>query len=182
MIALLVIDQQKGIDHPKLGERNNLNAEKAMLNLLSKWRKLSWPIFHIRHCSTERQSVFWPEQDGYEFKDEFLPLEGERVITKNVPCAFTKNCLESELAKIGINEIVIVGVATNNSVEATARTGGNLGLCVHVAEDACFTFAKYDYFGNLRSAEEVHAMSLANLQGEYALVTSSEAIINKVKS
>ena len=177
MIALLVIDRQKGIDHPKLGERNNPQAESEILKLLAKWREMDWPIFHIRHRSTETDSVFWPEQEGYEFKEAFIPQEGEKVITKSVPCAFTKNCLDSELSALGINEVVITGVATNNSVEATARTAGNLGLKVYVIENVCFTFAKLDYFGTPRSADEVHAMSLANLHGEYATVVSSEEMI-----
>jgi nicotinamidase-related amidase len=63
---------------------------------------------------------------------------------------------------------VIVGVSTNNSVEATARTAGNLGFHTRVVADATFTFDKTDYEGRQRSAAEVHAMSLANLQGEYA--------------
>ena len=73
--------------------------------------------------------------------------------------------------------MVIVGVATNNSVESTARTAGNLGFAAWVAEDACFTFDKADYFGTLRTAEEVHGMSLGNLDGEYATVVSAAQIL-----
>lgn len=179
MLALIVIDQQKGIDHPKLGARNNLGAEVEILDMLSLWRKKSWPIFHIKHRSKQRESVFWPEQEGFEFKEEFQPLEGERVIEKSVPCAFTNSSLASELRNLGINEIAIVGVATNNSVESTARTGGNLGFTVYVIESACFTFAKSDYFGTDRSADEVHAMSLANLHGEYATVINCAQFVEK---
>lgn len=176
MVALIVIDQQKGIDHPKLGVRNNPYAEKEISFLLDHWRTKSWPIFHIRHRSTDPNSVFWPEQEGFEFKSDFLPRAGEFIIEKSVPCAFTNNVLENELGKLGINKIVIVGVATNNSVETTARTGGNLGLEVYVVENACFTFAKPDYFGILRTAEDVHAMSLANLDNEYATVIDSTEV------
>ncbi len=47
---------------------------------------------------------------------------------------------------------------------------GNLGFETYLIEDACFTFAKPDYNGTLRTAEEVHAMSLANLNNEYCKV------------
>ena len=50
---------------------------------------------------------------------------------------------------------------------------GNLGFETYLAEDVCFTFARPDSFGRLRSAEEVHAMSLANLGGEYRTVLES---------
>lgn len=181
MLSLIVIDQQKGIDHPKLGERNNPDAEKQIIDILALWRERKWPIFHIKHRSNEPNSVFWPEQEGFEFKNEFLPREGEQVIEKSVPCAFTNNRLANVLQNIGSKEIVVVGVATNNSVEATARTGGNLGFRVYVIENACFTFAKPDYFGVYRTADEVHAMSLSNLNGEYAKVINSTQLFKMVK-
>ena len=56
-----------------------------------------------------------------------------------------------------------------------------LGFKVQVIEDACFAFAKTDYFGTRRTAEEVHAMSLANLQGEYAEVIDSQVFLHKVQ-
>ena len=55
-----------------------------------------------------------------------------------------------------------------NSVESTVRTAGNLGFHATVVADATFTFDKPDFTGTLRTAAEVHAMSLANLAGEYA--------------
>jgi len=69
------------------------------------------------------------------------------------------------LREAGIGQLIIVGVATHNSVESTARAAGNLGFDAWVVEDACFTFDKADYFGTLRTAEEVHGMSAGNLQG-----------------
>lgn len=176
MIALIVIDQQKGIDHPKLGPRNNIDAETKIIELLNTWRELQWPIFHVKHRSRNKESVFWPEQEGFELKPKFQPHTGERVIEKSVPCAFINSSLADELEDKEINRIVVVGAVTNNSVESTARTGGNMGLTVYVVEEACFTFNKTDYFGNIRSASEVHAMSLANLDGEYASVISMEQL------
>lgn len=178
MLALIVIDQQKGLDHPKLGARNNPDAQSEMLGLLRLWRERSWPIVHVKHRSKQRESVFWPEQEGFEFKEDFKPQNAELVIEKSVPCAFTNNMLEGALKRLGVSEIVIVGAATNNSVESTARTGGNLGYTVYVVEDACFTFAKPDYYGKARTADDVHAMSLANLHDEYATVLSSSQLIS----
>jgi nicotinamidase-related amidase len=57
-----------------------------------------------------------------------------------------------------VKEIVIVGVSTNNSVEVTARTAGNLGFKTYVIGDATFTFAKKDYSGVKRSASEMQAI------------------------
>ncbi|MDR6957518.1 nicotinamidase-related amidase [Pseudomonas brassicacearum] len=175
--ALILIDQQKGILHPRLGPRNNPEAELRMLELLAFWRHSARPVIHVHHLSRSPDSVFWPGQSGVEVQQRFEPMAGEGLIQKQVPDAFSGTGLEADLRKAGIEQLVIVGVATNNSVESTARTAGNLGFDTWVAEDACFTFDKADYFGNARTASEVHAMSLGNLQGEYATVVDVKRIL-----
>ncbi|OUS38006.1 cysteine hydrolase ['Osedax' symbiont bacterium Rs2_46_30_T18] len=177
--ALIIIDQQQGIDAAKLGPRNNPEAQSIMLKLLAQWRQDKQPVFHIRHRSCEVDSVFWPLQSGFEFKPEFVPALGENSIEKLVPCSFTGSDLLQQLQQLSIASVVIVGASTNNSVESTARTAGNLGLSVIVVEDGCFAFDKADYFARHRSASEVHAMSLANLDGEYAQVLNSKKILNR---
>jgi nicotinamidase-related amidase len=175
--ALIIIDQQKGILHPRLGRRNNPQAEARILDLLSHWRRTGRPVIHVQHLSRSPDSVFWPQQSGVEFQERFEPQAGEQLIQKQVPDAFCATGLEGRLRDVGISQLVIVGVATHNSVESTTRTAGNLGFETWVAEDACFTFDKADYFGSVRSAEDVHAMSLGNLQGEYATVVSTAQIL-----
>jgi nicotinamidase-related amidase len=175
--ALIIIDQQKGILHPKLGRRNNLQAEQRILDLLGHWRRTGRPVIHVQHLSRSPESVFWPEQSGVEFQERFQPQTGEQLVQKQVPDAFCATGLEKSLREAGIDQLVIVGVATNNSVESTVRTAGNLGFDTWVAEDACFTFDKADYFGKAHTAEEVHAMSLGNLHGEYATVVSTAQIL-----
>lgn len=179
MVALVIIDQQQGINYPKLGPRNNANAERNILELLLRWRSANRPVIHVKHCSKQPDSVFWPEQAGFEFKQDFLRLQNEWVIEKAVPCAITGSAFASILDELNEKQIVIVGASTNNSVEATARSAGNLGFDTYVVEDACFAFDKRDYYGELRSAAEVHAMSLANLDGEYATVMSADDVLQK---
>jgi nicotinamidase-related amidase len=118
-------------------------------------------------------SPFWPGQPGVEFQPALAPREGEHVVEKNVPDALVSSGLERWLRARGISSVVIVGVSTNNSVESTARTAGNLGFKTFVVSDATFAFAKSDFDGRPRTAEEVHAMALANLDGEYATVISA---------
>jgi nicotinamidase-related amidase len=175
--ALILIDLQKAIDHPSWGERNNLQAESNVARLLEVWRTTNRPIYHIRHDSLEPQSTYRPGQIGHEFKDIAAPREGEPVIGKHKTNAFIGTGLENTLRNAGHTTLVIAGVITNNSVEATVRMAGDLGFETYVVADACFTFARKDWDGRLRSADEVHAMSLANLSGEYCMVvTTSEAL------
>ncbi|VVD60316.1 isochorismatase [Pandoraea capi] len=77
--------------------------------------------------------------------------------------------------------MVVAGVITNNSVEATVRMAGNLGFQTWLVSDGCFTFARTDWNGAPRSADDVHAMSLANLDTEYCTVTTADALLGTVR-
>jgi len=177
--ALLVIDLQLAIDapyHAAEGPRNNPEAEKTVAGLLAAWRASGRPIIHIRHDSVLPASAYRPGQPGNDFKPEVAPVAGETVIAKQTNSAFIGIGLEQHLRAAGIGQLVICGVVTNNSVEATVRMAGNLGFDTLLVEDACFAFAQRDWNGVLRSADEVHAMSLANLDGEYCRVVNSKSL------
>jgi len=75
---------------------------------------------------------------------------------------------------------VVTGVITNNSVEATVRMAGNLGFDTFLVEDAVFTFGRKEWNGTSRAAAEVHAMSLANLDGEYCTVIRTQAVLEAI--
>jgi nicotinamidase-related amidase len=179
--ALVVIDVQHAIDHPSWGERNNPQAEGNIAALLAAWRAGGRPIYHIRHDSTETNSHYRPGQTGHEFKAEAMPLPGETVIGKRTNSAFIGTGLEATLRAAGVETLIVVGVITNNSVEATVRMAGNLGFETFVVEDACFTFGRKDWAGTPRTAAEVHAMSLANLEGEYATVVRTAMVLGALR-
>ncbi len=174
--ALLIIDVQKAIDadyHASEGPRNNPHAERTIAYLLAKWRSNGEPVIHVRHDSTFSESAYRPGQPGNEFKPEVAPAPGETVLPKQTNSAFIGTGLEAWLRERAITAIAVCGVSTNNSVEATVRMAGNLGFRVYLVDDACFCFGKRDWNGVLRSAEEVHAMSLANMSGEYCSILRS---------
>jgi nicotinamidase-related amidase len=106
-----------------------------------------------------------------------LPLDNEHVVEKNVPDAFIHSNLEKWLRIRDINELVIVGVSTNISIESTARSAGNLGFITSVVADGTYTFDKVDFDGQLREASIVHAMALANLDGEFARIVQTEELV-----
>ena len=177
--ALMIIDVQTAIDDPvwqSHGPRNNPEAEKIMEMVLTRWRKTGRPVFHVRHESQEVLSAY----HNSPFKACVQPIDGETILTKQVNSAFIGTQLEAKLQAAGITHIIIFGVITNNSVEATVRMAGNLGFCTYLIDDACFTFARPDYSGVLRSAEEVHAMSLANLAGEYSAVLTAAQLVARL--
>lgn len=168
---------QQAVDHPDWGARNNSDAERNVARLLAHWRAQAWPLIHVCHDSREAGSHYRPGQKLHAFKPEALPLPGERVIAKTTNSAFIGTDLEQQLRQAGDKALVIAGVITNNSVEATVRMAGNLGFDAWLVEDACFTFGRKDWNGTWHSAQEVHAMSLANLDSEYCTVTTTDALL-----
>jgi nicotinamidase-related amidase len=175
--ALIIIDMQQGMNNAKLPPRNNPEAEHNMAALRDAWRLSGHPVINVRHISRSQGSVFFPGQTGAEFQERFQPLPEEHVVEKNVPDAFINTGLERWLHVRDIRNVVIVGVSTNNSIESSARTAGNLGFSTVVISDATFAFEQRDFSGYLRSAQDVHLMSLANLDGEYATVRSTAEML-----
>lgn len=172
--VLLLIDLQNAVDDPSWGPRNNPTAEANAARLLRAWRDKGQPIVHVRHDSTEPASTFRPGQRGNDFKPETSPATGEVVLVKRTNSAFIGTDLEAQLRAQGTTALVVGGVSTSNSVEATVRMAGNLGFRTYLVEDACFTFAKRDWAGRARTAQEVHDMALANLHGEYCTVVNTD--------
>lgn len=179
--TLLIIDMQKGMATQAAGLRNNPGAEQNIASLLQAWRELDATVVHVRHMSRTPGSPFWPGQAGAEFQDQLAPLPSEHIVEKNVPDALVNTGLERWLRVRDISRLAIVGVSTNNSVEASARTAGNLGFETLVVADATFAFAMTDYAGSYRGPDEVHAMALANLDGEYAAITHTHVLLDKFK-
>ncbi|MEO6326602.1 MAG: cysteine hydrolase family protein [Thermoanaerobaculia bacterium] len=175
--ALLLIDLQNAIDHPSWGRRNNPDAEANIAQLLAAFRAQARPVVHVKHVSTEPHSTYRPDQAGCDFKDVAAPHAGETVLEKRVHSAFIGTGLETLLRERGWTTLVVVGVITNNSVEATVRMAADLGFSVVVVSDATFTFDRRDLEGELHPAERVHALSLSNLQGEYAAVRSAGEVL-----
>jgi nicotinamidase-related amidase len=175
--ALLIIDLQKAIDAPYWGPRNNPDCERNVAALLERWRATGRPIYHIKHDSTEPQSAYRPGQPGNDFKDEVKPRMGEPVIAKRVNSAFIGTGLGTLLKGAGHGPFVVTGVLTNNSIESTVRMGGNFGFEIYVVSDGCFAVDKKTLDGRLFSAADVHALSLANMHGEYATVVDTSWVL-----
>src|ERR1700722_6337622 len=177
--ALIVVDVQRAFDQWEAAgkRRNNPHAIARIVDLLDAFRSNGAPVFHIRHEGTRPNSSFLPGGSGYPVKDEAREIEGEPVIVKQVNSAFIGTDLEHRLRAADINTLVICGATTNHCVETTTRMAGNLGFDTRLVRDATWTFDRTGPDGDVHSAEAIHAMTLANLNGEFArIVSASEAI------
>lgn len=185
--VLLLIDMQKSIDlmqadnfeaNPAWGGRNNPDAEDQVVRLLAHWRQSEWPVWHVRHDSANPRSHYRPGQPGNDFKPKVAPIGDEPIIPKTTNSAFIGTDLETRLRSGGHPGLVIVGLSTNNSVEATVRMAGNLGFDTYLVSDASFAYGKKDWNGVPRTADEVHAMALSNMDGEYCTVVSTADLLD----
>ncbi|MGX1317420.1 nicotinamidase-related amidase [Bradyrhizobium sp. USDA 377] len=177
--ALIVVDVQRAFDEWEAAgkRRNNPDAVARIAELLAAFRTNRAPIFHIRHEGTKPHSSFLPSRSGYAVKDEAREQGGEPVIVKRVNSAFIGTDLETRLREAGITTLVICGATTNHCVETTTRMAGNLGFDARLVRDATWTFDRVGPDGDARSAEEIHAMTLSNLNEEFArIVTTGEVI------
>lgn len=177
--ALLVVDIQKGFDDTAYwgGNRNNPMAEENAKKILEVFRAQQLPVFIIQHCSEDPQSLLHESSAGNALKDDFIPLENEYLIKKNVNSSFIGTNLKETLDKLSIENTVITGLTTIHCVSTTTRMSGNFGFNTYLIEDACATFDRVGINGEKYSAQEIHNMELACLNNEFATVINTTELI-----
>lgn len=74
---------------------------------------------------------------GAAIADELTPHDSDTVVTHNRVGGFQDSELDATLRNAGVDTVVFVGVATNASVEGTARAASDLGYRTVVVSDAC---------------------------------------------
>jgi nicotinamidase-related amidase len=174
--ALILVDIQKGFDNIEYwgGQRNNPDAEENAGELLRLWRKHQLPIFHIKHCSSNPDSLLNEANEGNEFKDLVKPINSEPIIKKSVNSAFIGTDLKEQLDNLKITKLVIVGLTTDHCISTTTRMAGNLGFDTFLVSDATATFNKKGPEGQNFPAELIHAISLASLNNEFATIITTD--------
>ena len=182
MTALVLIDIQKGLEETSFygTERNNLDAEKNCGKLLRSFRKKQWPIFHVKHNSTNIDSPLYPNKIGNDFRPEVRPLISEPVFEKSVNSAFIGTNLEHSLKVKGITDLVVAGLTIEHCISTSVRMASNLGFNVILVSDATAAFDKIGYDGNRYSAEVIFHSELANLKDEFATIRGTQTLIDEL--
>lgn len=181
--ALIVVDVQKAFDERDAtgAPRNNPDAIARIAELLAAFRAKGAMVVHVRHASLNPRSRFRPEMPGFAVKDEAREQPGELVLVKRANAAFIGTDLEARLRDKGIGHVVVVGAMTNHCVETTARMAGNLGFDTNLVRDATWTYDLEGLDGARFPAEQVHAMTLANLKGEFAEIVTASDVLHRLE-
>lgn len=180
--ALLVIDAQRGVNlhghwGGETGHRNNPGSEDRIAALLAAFRSAGRAVYFTLHNSRESNSPLKIALESGKPMPGLEPRDGERVIVKDVNSGFEGTELALSLRRERISRLVVCGYFTNMCVETTVRAAGNMGYDVYLAHDACAAGNRAGPGGATFDAETVHAMSVANMHGEFCTaITSEEAI------
>jgi nicotinamidase-related amidase len=111
----------------------------------------------------------------------YLSRDPDLEVRKSVNSSFHGTPdLNTWLSAHGNRQIVITGITTNHCCETTARVGGNLGFDVLFAIDATHTFDRTGPDGRRYQAEQLAAVTAANLHDEFATVTTTAALLTAI--
>jgi nicotinamidase-related amidase len=167
--ALLIVDVQE-FYFP--GGRMQLeNPELAGMNaglLLDHFRNNEMLVYHVRHN-------FEPGGDIHPY---VKPQEGEAVFSKDQVNSFAGTGLLEMMQKDSVEQLVICGMQTHMCLEAAVRAAHDFGFTCLVASDACATRA-LQFEEHIIPASNVHYSTLSTLQGSYARVITTDAILRE---
>jgi nicotinamidase-related amidase len=142
--ALLIIDIQQGIlAIPDLVRRKQIDQALSEMvariaGLIERARAADVPVIYVQHDG-RRGHRLEPETPGWRFRPEIAPRPRELVIHKCASDAFFETRLQSELATVGANKLVVCGCMTQYCVDTTVRRAVSLGYDVILVADGHMT-------------------------------------------
>lgn len=176
--ALIVIDVQQGFaDTAYWGARDNPDCENNIRALIAHWREREWPIVFVQHDSDNPASPLHPSSTGHTFAS-VITGDPDLLVRKRVNSSFYGTPdLDAWLRANEITQLVICGITTNHCCETTARMAGNLGYDTYFAIDATHTFERTGPDGVTVPAHVLSAITATNLDGEFATVRRTDALL-----
>lgn len=157
-------------------ERNTVgNAAKA----LAAARSAGIPVLHVelhrfagyasdrnkfQRTIRERIPAAPPEQMAELMKvvDELAPAPGEAIVHKSRINAFYASALDSLLRSKDIDTLALMGVTTENVIEATARQAADSDYRVIILEDCCAAFTDTDHKNSIGYLERIADIASAD--------------------
>jgi len=149
-----------------------------VLTTIDICRRASVPVFFTRHnhkSPTDHGMLGeWCNGDvildGTTDSEIIQEIQGQvtgpdEMVEKNTYSAFNKTRLQENLEKIGVKEVIVIGVMTNLCCETTAREAFIKGFRVFFSTDATATFN-----------EELHEATLMNLAFGFAYLVDCDKL------
>ncbi len=174
---LVILDVQEAIDQPVWDGKNNPDYLNSILRLQSHWRDRKWPIIYIKHDEANPASTYHNFGPWNGIKTEIAPAADDIVISKTQNCAFIGTGFDRALKDFKADGFVLVGVVIHNSMDATVRAGKALGYKICLPMDATTAVPVTGISGRAWAAADAFDLTLGILDGEYAQVMTSDAVM-----
>lgn len=100
--------------------------------------------------------------------DEIAPGEDEIVLPKSSSSVFVSTHIDYVLRNLGVKQLVLCGLVTDQCVESAIRDACDLGYLVTLVPDACATYS-----------QERHDNTLRAIKG-YCRQVSTDALITEI--
>lgn len=124
------------------------------------------PLHLRKWLEATRNCVGQPE---HEIVDELTPEPGELVLNKTTIGAFASTGIEAALRGMGVTEIVVTGVSTNNCVGMTAMEAADRQFGVVVVDDATGT-----------CSDEMQAATVKTFRRLWGRVATTDEVIGEI--
>jgi nicotinamidase-related amidase len=176
--VLVIIDAQREYTDGLLPLTGVAAAVDALALLLEKARQAKAPVVHVRHKGSTTGKAFNPTLSGFEIVKALTPRDGEMVIDKGLPNAFTGTDLAKHLQASGRKNLIVGGFMTHMCVSATVRSATDHGFMSTVAADTVATRDLPDATGGATvTADAVNRITLAALSDRFAWVVPKASAI-----
>lgn len=149
--------------------------------VLSLARSRGLPVFHVVHHGRPGGGAFDPDGRSAAIAPEVAPRDGEPVIVKSMPSAFTGTDLDRAIRETGRKELVVAGFMTHLCVASTVRAACELGHRCTVVAGAAATRDIPDGGGGVVPAAELHRAELAALADRFAAVVETAEDLERAR-
>lgn len=178
--ALLLIEFQNDyFPNGRIPLEKSMEASSKAQEVLAAFRDKKKSVIHVQHISTQpNASYLLPCTKGADFYQTVQPIKGETIIKKHYPNSFKDTQLLNHLIKNQINHLVICGMITHLSIDATVRAAQDLGFTVTVVEDACAA-QNLEYNQHSISSQDAHYAFMAALQSTNSTVLNANSYLDR---
>lgn len=135
--ALLVVDVQQALVDSRPWKAAQML--KAVHTLLQAFRRAGAPVVFVRHDDSPGPGLAYGTP-GWQVARQVAPVQGERVFDKKYNSAFLHTGLGAYLKRLGVKDLVVVGMQTEYCIDATIKSAFEQGYRVLIPQGGVTTF------------------------------------------
>jgi nicotinamidase-related amidase len=137
--ALVVIDVQERYVNDRAPIHDQERFLATMRSLIDRARATGTPVVYVQHYR-RGESPGQPGVEGIEIHPAIAPIDGEPVVPKGASDSFYASTLDAVLRGLGAQELVVIGLQTEQCIDATCRSALSHGYDVTLVADGHSTW------------------------------------------